>query len=74
VRLSCAIRSGSARKSSSTILAVPDRDGGNREGFPVEEGDHPGGAVDERPPHSQVDARPHERLPGDGFRALKVLQ
>jgi hypothetical protein len=36
-------------------LPVLDRDGGDREGSSVEEGDHPGGAVDERPPHGQVD-------------------
>ena len=32
-------------------LAVADREGGDREGLPVEEGDDSGGAVDERALH-----------------------
>src|SRR5919199_320920 len=55
-------------------LAVPDRDGGDRERLAVEEGDHPGGAVDERAAHGQVDPRPQQRLPGDGLRPPNVLR
>ena len=55
-------------------LPVLGRDGGDREGLPAEEGDEPGGAVDEHAPHGQVDAGPQQRLPGDGLGTSYVLR
>src|SRR5262245_42706116 len=54
-------------------LAVLHGDGCDGERLPVKEGDHSGGAVDECTLHGQVDARPHQRLAGDGLRAADVL-
>jgi hypothetical protein len=59
--------------SSSTIFPL-DREGADGERLPVADCDESGGAVDERAPHGQVDARPHQRLPGDGLRAPNVLR
>src|SRR6266542_5902926 len=54
-------------------LAVRDRESAHGERPPVEEGDHPSGAVDEGAAHGQVDARPEQGLPGDGLGAADML-
>jgi hypothetical protein len=41
-------------------------------GPPAQEGDNSSGAVDERPPHGEVDAGPGQGTAGDGFCPLNV--
>src|SRR5215211_597286 len=55
-------------------LAIPHRDGADRERLPVAEGDGPGNAVDQRRPNVQPDLGVAERLARDRRRAAYLPQ
>lgn len=63
---------GSARKSISTILPLRIVTAAIQNGCPWK--GHPGGAVDERAAHRQVDPRPQQRPLRDGLLTPDVLR